>query len=138
MEIEPLQENDVDLMEDHMNYTKYYGEESDENTSEASTDYNNESDDVDLFLEDSDDEAGRKDSDLIGPEDSSDKEETPTTTPTQNQTQNVTSVDLIQKTLKRYNNFLTYYPDINLLYSAWQGGGNSISNQFTKESEHSI
>ena len=75
MEIEPLQENDVDLMEDHMNYTKYYGEESDENTSEASTDYNNDTDDVDLFLEDSDDEAGRKDLDLIGPEVSSDEEE---------------------------------------------------------------
>ena len=29
--------------------------------------------------------------DLIGPEESSDKEETPTTTPTQNQTQNIAS-----------------------------------------------
>ena len=50
MEIEPSQDNDVDLMEDHINYTKYYGEESDENTSEASTDYNNQTDDMDLFL----------------------------------------------------------------------------------------
>ena len=60
MEIKPLQDNDVDMLEDHMNYTKYYGEESDENTSEASTDHNNKSHDVDLLLDDSDDEAEKK------------------------------------------------------------------------------